>query len=193
MSDATKPVDLAALRRAGGADAVRAAITADCYQLATVAVGAAVTSIVNANITDNRTTTTSGLVTAAGGMLVCTSSARPSTAAEGQLIYETDTDKMLVYQGAAWVEWSHASNAWQTYTPSVTNITLGTGGTITGKWRRWGLDVEFEAIAQLGSAGHSAPGMGSDWPSIARTLSSSSGVWGVPPALNFRYSRRMSA
>lgn len=34
---------------------------------------------------------------------VCTSTTRPSTPFEGQMIYETDTNRVLVYEGAAWV------------------------------------------------------------------------------------------
>ena len=34
---------------------------------------------------------------------VCTSSTRPATPYEGQMIYETDTDKVLIYNGTAWV------------------------------------------------------------------------------------------
>ena len=34
---------------------------------------------------------------------VCTSSTRPATPYEGQMIYETDTDKVLIYNGSAWV------------------------------------------------------------------------------------------
>lgn len=33
---------------------------------------------------------------------VCTSTTRPASPYEGQMIYETDTDKILVYTGAAW-------------------------------------------------------------------------------------------
>ena len=33
---------------------------------------------------------------------VCTSSTRPATPYEGQMIYETDTDKVLVWNGTAW-------------------------------------------------------------------------------------------
>jgi len=35
-------------------------------------------------------------------LIVCTSSTRPSSPAEGWHIYETDTNKILVYDGAAW-------------------------------------------------------------------------------------------
>ena len=34
---------------------------------------------------------------------VCTSSTRPATPYEGQMIYETDTDKVFVYNGSAWI------------------------------------------------------------------------------------------
>ena len=34
---------------------------------------------------------------------VCTSATRPATPYEGQMIYETDTDRVLVWNGSAWV------------------------------------------------------------------------------------------
>lgn len=34
---------------------------------------------------------------------VCTSTTRPTAPFEGQMIYETDTNRVLVYEGAAWV------------------------------------------------------------------------------------------
>ena len=34
---------------------------------------------------------------------VCTSTTRPSNPFEGQMIYETDTDKVLVWNGTAWI------------------------------------------------------------------------------------------
>lgn len=33
---------------------------------------------------------------------ICTSTTRPTAPYEGQMIYETDTDRMLVYNGSAW-------------------------------------------------------------------------------------------
>ena len=43
------------------------------------------------------------------GISVCTSGARP-TAYDGRAIYETDTDKFLIYDGAAWEEISGAGD-----------------------------------------------------------------------------------
>ena len=55
---------------------------------------------------------------------VTTSGARPSPATEGMVIYETDTDLMLVYSGAAWrsVGSSAQANtfgAWTAFTPTL--------------------------------------------------------------------------
>lgn len=38
-----------------------------------------------------------------GNAIVCTSTTRPATPFEGQQIYETDTDRLLTYNGSAWV------------------------------------------------------------------------------------------
>lgn len=38
------------------------------------------------------------------GHVVCTSGSRPTGVAEGTMIYETDTNKSLVYNGTSWVE-----------------------------------------------------------------------------------------
>lgn len=35
---------------------------------------------------------------------ICTSTTRPTTPYEGQVIYETDTDRVLVYNNSAWVD-----------------------------------------------------------------------------------------
>lgn len=45
---------------------------------------------------------------------VTTSGARPSPATEGMLIYETDTDAVVVYTGSAWVEVAISTTAGRT-------------------------------------------------------------------------------
>lgn len=39
---------------------------------------------------------------AVGNIIVCTSTTRPSTPFEGQRIYETDTNRELLYDGSGW-------------------------------------------------------------------------------------------
>lgn len=55
---------------------------------------------------------------------VCTSTTRPASPFEGQMIYETDTDKILVYNGSAWTYTSTPQTlepgAWTTWTPTIT-------------------------------------------------------------------------
>lgn len=63
---------------------------ANCIRLANIAVGAGVTSIVNGNITDTRFYSS-----AAGGVILTTSTARPAvtTLPNGQLVFESDTNR----------------------------------------------------------------------------------------------------
>jgi len=66
--------------------------------LAQIAVGAAVSSIVNANITDRRTP-----ITASGGLQVVSSANRPTNGLyEGESLYVTDRDWYETYDGTAW-------------------------------------------------------------------------------------------
>lgn len=58
------------------------------------------------------------------GVQVTTSGARPSPAAEGMVIYETDTDLLLAYTGAAWRQIGNAGTAntlgaWSTWTATL--------------------------------------------------------------------------
>ena len=57
---------------------------------------------------------------------ICTSSTRPASPYEGQAIYETDTDKVLVYNGTAWypnwnTAWGYVAQA--TLATSIAYIT----------------------------------------------------------------------
>lgn len=58
-------------------------------------------------------------------IVTCTSGTRP-TGIEGRVIYETDTDKLLVYSGSTWREFAR-STTWTAFTPSWTNLSLGDG------------------------------------------------------------------
>ena len=52
---------------------------------------------------------------------VCTSTTRPASPYEGQVVYETDTDKVLVWNGAAWYPNWNLPWGMQTYTTATTN------------------------------------------------------------------------
>lgn len=68
--------------------------------LAMVDVAAAATSIVDANITDRRTTSTKGLIPK--GIRVGLSTDKPTSYWVGTALYATDNDHFLLYDGSGW-------------------------------------------------------------------------------------------
>jgi hypothetical protein len=86
--------------------------------------------------------------------VVCTSSTRP-TGFESLMIYETDTDRLMQHNSAGWVIISEPT---QTYTPTATNMTVGTGGTLTGTFKRSDGWIDLQIYAVLGSSGFSVTG-----------------------------------
>lgn len=75
----------------------------------------------SANITGTLTTTSAGKFVGVGAVSIVTSITRPGTPSEGQIIYETDTDKVLAWDGTAWVPVSGAA-AYQADAPSNPNV-----------------------------------------------------------------------
>lgn len=119
----------------------------NCIVLARVAVAAAASSITNANITDLRNgyTAVTGSATIGnqvkavgmGGVGVCTSSFRPTVGIyEGQLIWETDTNRLLRYSGSAWlVVGGGFSSAVTSYVSTTSYVTTGASFTLpAGNW-----------------------------------------------------------
>jgi len=70
---------------------------------------------------------------------VCTSTTRPTVPYEGQLIYETDTDRVAAYNGSAWVYTAtgaivqvvNSAYSTEVTTTSQTSVTTGLSATIT--------------------------------------------------------------
>jgi hypothetical protein len=58
---------------------------------------------------------------------VCTSSNRPVTPFEGQMIYETDTDLTYIYGGSAWQQVSGGTAVGNSGLVYITSATVGTG------------------------------------------------------------------
>ncbi len=77
---------------------------------------------------------------------VCTSATRPANPYEGQFIYETDTDYMLVYNGTTWVTPSGSVSA-PTTNAQLTNK-LYVDGLYTTAYNRGSLGVTNAATAQ---------------------------------------------
>jgi hypothetical protein len=62
---------------------------------------------------------------------VCTSSTRPASPFEGQVIFETDTDRLYVYNGTAWVIPNSPAQNPQGL-ELITTVTCSSGGTASG-------------------------------------------------------------
>jgi hypothetical protein len=59
-------------------------------------------------------------------VVTCTSGTRP-TGVDGRIIFETDTEKVMIYDGSTTTWNVLGSSRWVTYTPSWTNLTVGDG------------------------------------------------------------------
>lgn len=91
-----------------------------------------------------------------GLVSVVTSSTRPTGADlyKGKQIYETDTDRELTYDGTGWVIMSEPAQSW---TPVITNFTIGTGGSAgaTGYYKRSDGFIDISSVSTLGTSGAS--------------------------------------
>jgi len=89
----------------------------------------------------------------AGRVTVCTSASRPSGSDlyVGKYIYETDTQRTLLYDGSGWVIMNEPT---LTFTPTWASGVTTTGGTNTGSYHRsdgW-LDMTASFTLGAGSA-----------------------------------------
>lgn len=67
-------------------------------------------------------------------VIVCTSGTRPGSPVEGMVIAETDTDRVYIYSGSAWVIIGHYGNArgpWDHY-QAANDTSTGTTGYVPG-------------------------------------------------------------
>lgn len=99
--------------------------------------------------------------TLAGGPIYATTVARDAAITApfvGQQAFITGTKVAYQYTGTAWVEIENIG-AWTTYTPTLTNITVGTGGSAKneGRYIRLGSLVVFEIQIVLGTSGGVVP------------------------------------
>ena len=65
---------------------------------------------------------------------VCTSSTRPASPFEGQMIYETDTDVLAIWNGSAWRQLAAATktgSVLQVVTATTTTVVATTGSTFS--------------------------------------------------------------
>lgn len=80
---------------------------------------------------------------------ILTSSTRPSDPYEGDLIYETDTDRYVGYDGSAWATVAQLG-AWSTWSPTFGNFTVG-NATVTARYVQIGKTVHYRLAVTLGN------------------------------------------
>jgi hypothetical protein len=91
---------------------------------------------------------------------VCTSATRPASPYDGQMIYETDTDKVLVYNGTAW--YANWNTAWGqvAVATKTSDSTMNTGLADMGLSVTWTAvsgrmyKTSFHSLARTTSAGN---------------------------------------
>lgn len=106
--------------------------------------------------------------TEADYVIKCTAATRPSGTGlpfEGQVIYETDTDKYQMYNGTAWRP-LYIDGAWTAFTPTLSGTGWAIGnGTITGHYKQIGrhitgkITVTFGSTSTYGSAAMTIGGL----------------------------------
>ena len=117
-----------------------AAAPDNCIVLATVTVGAEVSTIINANINDLRANTATGsaeqkgYASSLGGLIVCTSTTRP-TGRTGMMIWESNTSLVYTYDGSDWTNLNgpNSVGTTQLVDGSVTTAKLAGSGVTTAK------------------------------------------------------------
>jgi len=68
---------------------------------------------------------------------------------EGMVVYLTASDHFQVYNGSAWVTFDITWNAW---TPTLTNLTQGTGATLSAFYARIGKTIVAQVYATMGTS-----------------------------------------
>jgi hypothetical protein len=89
---------------------------------------------------------------------VCTSITRPTNPYEGQIIYETDTDRVLVWNGSTWLYSSTPQSieigVWESFSPTLFS---GTGqaavSTATGRYCRINKTIVLHVYLQANGTG----------------------------------------
>lgn len=69
---------------------------------------------------------------------------------EGDMGYQSDTKIYYLYNGASWKAWE---SDWITYTPTLTNVVLGTGAATQYRYRYVGGVVGVDFSIRLGTGG----------------------------------------
>lgn len=132
------------------------AVPDNAVVLAMVDVAALASSIVDANITDRRTSTSGqDRIAASGGIIRALSTAQlPASPAEGQFAWQADQGQLMVYTSTAWEILVKAN--WLTYVPADIAQGGARTSTKTGRYNRVGNTIHGVVRYALTDTGTSA-------------------------------------
>lgn len=113
---------------------------------------------------------------------VCTSTTRPSNPYEGQFIYETNTDALLVYNGSSWVTPSgpaaNPSSAYQFANKNYVDQQIATRPTVNSSSNI--LIKATDAVVTTDLVGQAFVTFVTPFPTVCETVVAMSGDAGVP-------------
>lgn len=115
-------------------------------------------------------------------VVVCTSATQPASPPTGMVIFETDTNKLRVYTGAAWSTVSFGAGALSTWTPTITQSTTVAGTVGEATYQRIGRWVTGTCYWTASAAGTSANTITCTLPVAPKTTGYNSSLVGM-----FRY------
>jgi hypothetical protein len=149
-SGATNAWSLSVVTGTPAASPSEPAVPANSIVLAMIDVAALSTTVLNAVISDRRIITQEGQ--APRGTVTTTSVARPASPQTGDVIYETDTTMLRVWNGSSWDLISNGST-WQTWTPVITQSVTITHTVTRAKYFVNGSMITAQGSLNLTSAG----------------------------------------
>lgn len=150
--DSDNTVNFGILKGVASASPVRnpAGLPAGALELGTILIPSTATNSGSAGVV---ITPTFLYTCMAGGVLLVRNAAELTAWApsDGAYAQQLDTGVLNVRSGGVWG--GAGVSPWAAYTPALTGVTLGTGGTAVFAWRRRGSSVEVSYAITLGTGG----------------------------------------
>lgn len=112
-------------------------------------------------------------------VVVCTSATQPASPPTGMVIFETDTNKLRVYTGAAWSTVSFGAGALSTWTPTITQSTTVAGTVNEATYTRNGRWIQGTCNWTASAAGVTNNAITCTLPVAPKTTSYSNSVVGL--------------
>jgi hypothetical protein len=181
VPDANNTALLTFVKGTAGAVPVKPTLPVGALELATVLIPSGATATNSAGVV---ITQTAQFAAASGGVVPFRTKAAldlwttPSTTQRATVLADGIEYRRL---GGAWKAWD---SDWITYTPTLTNITLGSGSSVVGKYRYQGTEVQRSLEIILGTGGSVGTNPTVSFPVAPETASPSNRMY--PGSIKFQ-------